>query len=69
MHTMYSFIIIISFCVGQSECQDGITNECTQLCSLDNETMNYICNCSNGYVVNTDDPNICDGTSLTLFYV
>jgi hypothetical protein len=46
---------------GINECQDGITNECTQMCSKDIEAMTYNCSCILGYVVNEEDSNTCEG--------
>ena len=42
-------------------CQDGITNMCTQLCSRDDETMNYNCGCMKGYNISMENPDMCDG--------
>ena len=59
---MHNIVIL----AGINECQDGITNECTQLCSIDNETMTYNCSCMNGYVINKEDPNKCDGITTVI---
>ena len=50
---------------GLNECQDGRTNMCTQLCSRDIETMTYNCSCMTGYIVNMEDPDMCDGIIIT----
>ena len=50
---------------GPTECQDGVTNNCTQTCSRNvsqNGTSSYECGCSEGYLLN-EDGAICDGNS------
>ena len=45
-----------------SECQDGVTNNCTQTCNrtVSNETTSYECGCDEGYQLNSDGTT-CDG--------
>ena len=45
-----------------TECQDGVTNNCTQNCTrtFSNGTSSYECGCSEGYRLNLDNAT-CDG--------
>ena len=49
--------------VGASECQDGITNNCTQICTrnISDGISSYECSCNTGYVPNENTTNLCDG--------
>ena len=48
-----------------TECQDGVTNNCTQTCNrtLSNETFTYECGCDEGYQLNSDSTT-CDGKPI-----
>ena len=51
-------------CLGPSECQDSVTNNCTQVCtrSISSDGMSsYECSCDAGYVPNENNTNLCDG--------
>ena len=57
------FVHVQEYCFAfkpaPSEYQDGVTNNCTQLCthSITNGMSNYECSCNDGY---EDNENICD---------
>ena len=48
-----------------TECQDGVTNNCTQTCNrtVSNETTSYECNCDEGFQLNSDGTT-CDGKPM-----
>ena len=47
---------------GPTECQDGVTNNCTDICTRDIETMSHSCSCREGYI---EDNGFCYGILLT----
>ena len=53
-----------SFVTGPTQCQDGITNNCTQECTRDADTGVYNCSCYSdlGYQINPDNDTLCIGT-------
>ena len=48
-----------------TECQDGVTNNCTQICNrtVSNGTSFYECGCDKGFQLNSDSTT-CDGKSM-----
>ena len=46
--------------VGPSQCQDGITNNCTQKCTRDNGT-DYECACYPGFIMSNTTFGLCEG--------
>ena len=58
-------ILTTASCAGPTECQDGVTNNCTQTCNrtLSNETFTYECGCDEGYQLNSDSTT-CDGKPI-----
>ena len=52
--------------LGPRECQDGVTHNCTQLCTR-NQTdsqMHYICSCEEGYKLNKTSDGSCIGECI-----
>ena len=49
--------------LGPTECQDGVTNNCTQECTRYRyaNTGVYNCSCYPGYNISTDDSTSCHG--------
>ena len=60
LHTLVNVATLV--CTGPTECQNGVTNDCTQTCtrSTSNETYYYECGCNDGYQLNLDYTT-CDG--------
>lgn len=52
-----------------SECQHGITNNCTHVCTRNSSQTDgmssYECSCNPGYVPNENDMGTCDGMIIT----
>ena len=60
-------IIYIYIYTGPTECQDGVTNDCTETCTrtVSNGTSSYECGCYEGYELNPDNTtchgkHVCD---------
>ena len=62
-YTLLLILIYTLACTGPTECQDGVTNDCTQNCtrSTSNKTYYYECGCNEGYELNPADYTTCDG--------
>ena len=64
MHNYAWLLVWYYYCVGPTECQEGITNNCTQICTR-NATMSgessHECSCYDGYSQNDMHTNLCDG--------
>ena len=54
---MVSLFQLLLSCAGPTECQDGVTNNCTQTCTriVSNGTSSYECGCKEGYELNSDN--------------
>ena len=50
---------------GPTECQDGVTNNCTQECARDNTGV-YTCHCLEGYNISSDSDSVCNGTFIII---
>ena len=48
---------------GPSECQDGVTNNCSQICTRNSLNRQYECSCNDGYVL--DNMDLCVGMFIT----
>ena len=48
-----------SYCIDSNECQDGVTNNCSQMCTRN--SGGYVCSCDNGYVQMSD---LCLGVTI-----
>ena len=50
-------ILTTASCAGPTECQDGITNNCTQICTrtVSNGASSYECGCNKGYKLDSDN--------------
>ena len=46
-------------CVDLTDCQDGVTNDCTQICHRDTGGMHQ-CYCKTGYRLQSDEAT-CEG--------
>lgn len=62
----HSFLLLkfIYLYAGTFECQDGVTNNCTQVCTRNissDEISAYECSCNAGYILNENDTSFCDG--------
>ena len=59
---MYNLLHNSIIYTGPTECQDGVTNNCTQTCTrtISNGTSSYECGCSEGFELNSDNTT-CDG--------
>ena len=44
---------------GPNQCQDGITNNCTQNCTRDNGV--YECSCYSGFLMSNITFELCEG--------
>ena len=51
--------------IDASECQDGVTNNCSQICRR-NGSSGYECSCENGYALKNDQ---CLGTETIIFKI
>ena len=50
--------------IDPNECQEGITNNCSQICTRNvslSGVSSYECSCYEGYSQNNTDPNLCEG--------
>ena len=64
----YNFLNSISHSTtGDTECQDGVTNNCSHTCTRNHRT--YECGCHNGFSLNDTSPGICDGDTQSLHAV
>ena len=50
-------ILTTASCADPTECQDGVTNNCTQTCTrtISNGTSSYECGCNKGYELDSDN--------------
>ena len=46
---------------GPTQCQDGVTNNCTQECTRDINTGIHNCSCYLGYQIDADYDTVCSG--------
>ena len=63
MLKIYCVSVCALFHTDPTECQDGVTNNCTQNCTRTtsmNGTSSYECGCNQGYELNLDNAT-CDG--------
>ena len=51
--------------LGSTECQDGVTNNCTQECTRDMDAGVYNCSCFTGYEL-SNDSTTCKGKWSTV---
>ena len=60
----------INFITGPTQCQDGITNNCTQECTRDADTGVHNCSCYSdlGYQINPDNDTLCIGIIKIAIY-
>ena len=52
----YRYILL-----GPSQCQDGVTNNCTQNCIRNITTGAHECSCHSGYEIQTGSDSVCEG--------
>ena len=57
----YNIIISGLFITDLTQCQDGVTNNCTQKCTRDADTEVYNCSCHPGYQIDADHDTLCSG--------
>ena len=57
LHCHMHFNNYTASCAGPTECQDGVTNNCTQTCNrtVSNGTSSYECGCYEGYELDSDN--------------
>ena len=70
MYCLRYYVGIINDYIDESECQDGLTNNCTQICTrntskIDGISSSYECSCTTGFITNENDSNLCIGMSLS----
>ena len=54
------FCSLLKF-VDSTECQDGVTNNCTQECTRDSVTGEHHCSCNEGYELIDGSDSKCGG--------
>lgn len=54
----------INICSGPSQCQDGVTNNCTQNCIRNATTGAHKCSCLPGFEFQMGSDSVCEGKSI-----
>ena len=54
---------------GATQCQDGVTNNCTQGCTRDNITGVHKCSCQEGFDVSSGSESECKGNNYIILMV
>ena len=47
--------------VGPTQCQDGVTHNCTHECIKDNITGIHKCSCPEGFTISSGTESVCEG--------
>ena len=59
----YNLMSIMILSIGPTECQDGVTNNCTQDCTRNVIAGVHECSCKTGFEFALGSASICEGSA------